>query len=325
MHVVNDNEKSEAGDTVVGIENTKGRNTDFLERLVFKGNDNTLKKVLEDLGNRPLGQRRFLRTLVTSRRSAKDGGHHGQCHTGQSHVYRNGAGALGRGGKPVGVVENDPKPGRDDPGPLTYPLGDRHQASALVVVLAHFVAHGHVGNAEYGHADEEHNRPAEKIPEVIHLAVLCRQLPHRHIGNAGHDRPDKYIGSPLAPAGLGAVRDIPHQWIGDRINQFWQEEDQTPQDGAHTQALHQYDHENAQCRREHLVGQHAKTKSYLLAHGNTPGLRLRGCNLNTHVHCLAGHMTLTSHSPAAAPPSGGVTRKGMLATALPSPLSSTWQ
>ena len=59
MHVVNDNEKSEAGDTVIGIENTKGRNTDFLERLVFKGNDNTLKKVLEDLGNRPWGNADF--------------------------------------------------------------------------------------------------------------------------------------------------------------------------------------------------------------------------------------------------------------------------
>ena len=43
MHVVDDDKERKARHGVVGIENTEGRDTDFLKRLVLQGNKNPLK------------------------------------------------------------------------------------------------------------------------------------------------------------------------------------------------------------------------------------------------------------------------------------------
>ena len=164
-----------------------------------------------------------------------------------------------------------------------------------MVVLGHFVAHGHVGNAEYGHADEEHNRPAEKIPEVIHLAVLCRQLPHRHIGNAGHDRPDKYIGSPLAQR--DSVRSEIHPISGSVIasTSFGRKKIK-----PHRMGLIPRPCTSMTMKMPSAAGTSGwpacQDRKLSFAHGNSAGLHLLRCHLNTHVHCLTCHMTLTAQS-----------------------------
>ena len=49
IHVVDDDEKRETGDAVVGIEDKEGRRTDALKRLVLQGNTNTSEKLCEGL------------------------------------------------------------------------------------------------------------------------------------------------------------------------------------------------------------------------------------------------------------------------------------
>ena len=126
--------------------------------------------------------------------------HQSQAHTDTSDPDRQGSGALSSGLKPVGVVENNPKPGGYHPGPLTNPLGNSHQSGALMKVRAHLIAHGHIRHAENGHADPENAAPDKEIVKVIHLGIFCRQLPHHGKGESRDNGTYKHIGSALAPS-----------------------------------------------------------------------------------------------------------------------------
>ena len=66
---------------------------------------------------------------------------------------------LGRTRKPLGVIkEGNPTPGAMKPIDLSTAL--RPLSVFAHVVVAHFIAHGDVGNAEDGHPQEKYNRPA---------------------------------------------------------------------------------------------------------------------------------------------------------------------
>ncbi len=150
IHVVHDDEPGESSDRVVGVEDAKGRDTDLLKGSAAQRDDDALKQLGQRRSDGLPSGRCFRLGSVVGGRGTKNRRHHGKKHADAAYPDGKCTGALGGAIKPVGVVKNDPKPGRDDPGPLSNPLRHRHESRALVVVVAHLVTHGDVGHTEYG-------------------------------------------------------------------------------------------------------------------------------------------------------------------------------
>ena len=165
----------------------------------------------------------------------------------------------------LGFVHHHPEPRGDDPGPLADPLRHGHDVRALVEVVAHLIAHGHIGDAEHREPGEEDQRPEQEVAEVVRNAIGTLHLPHGHERDAEHHRANQHVLPAPAPLGARVVGDEAHDRVQHRVVGPGQEEQDAPHPGGEAHVLHQHDHEDAQRRREHLVGQHAQPEGDLVA------------------------------------------------------------
>ena len=170
--------------------------------------------------------------------------------------------------EPHRVVEDDPEPRRHHPSPLPDELRHRHDVRPLVEILADLIPHRYVGDTENGESEVKHQRPTEKVDEVVDHPIAFVQLPHGHVGDAHQDGTNENVLPAPAPFGPGIVRYEAHDRVSNGIENPWKKLNNAPQKGRKPQILNKNDDKDPQGSGEHLIRQHAKTKGNLLSERN---------------------------------------------------------